>query len=126
MRNYLCCSWDYTAGLPGKQKACTEQSEENSCSETEKLLRGMRQTCRETWEKAIWVHHITEEHVSGLLPINSFVIVGAIKKLDLLKGGWTWEVTGDSWMHGQEEVHSCCACNRNQLRDLGHTMLWLI
>lgn len=52
------------------------------------------------------------------------MIVGSIKKLDLLEGGWTWEVTGDSWMHGQEEVHSCCACNRNQLTGHGsHIML---
>lgn len=72
------------------------------------------------------MYHITEEQMSGFLPINSFVIVGAIKKLDFLKGGWTWEVTGDSWMHGQEEVHSCCACNRNQLMGPGsHIMLWL-
>lgn len=63
---------------------------------------------------------------AGFLPIDSFVIVGAIKKLDLLEGGWTWEVTGDSWMHGQEEVHSCCTCNRNQLTGPGsHIMLWL-
>lgn len=62
---------------------------------------------------------ITEEHVSGFLPINSFMIVGSIKKLDLLEGGWTWEVTSDCWMHGQEEVHSCCACNRNELMGPG-------
>lgn len=108
------------------RKHALSNSKENSCSETEKLLRGTRGTYRKTREKATWVYHITEEQVSGFLPINSFVIVGAIKKLDLLKGGWTWEVTGDSWMHGQEEVHSCCACNRNQLTGPGsHIMLWL-
>lgn len=113
-------------GYQENRKHALSSSKENSCSETAKLLRGMRGTYRETLEKKSWVHLTTEEHVSGFLPINSFVIVGAIKKLDLFKGGWTWEVTGDSWVHGQEEVHSCCACNRNQLTGPGsHIMLWL-
>lgn len=97
---------------------------ENSCSGIETLLGWLKWTYRETQEKTTWVHLITEEHASGFLPIDSFMVVGSIKKLDLLEGGWTGEVTGDSWMHGQEEVHSCCACNRNQLTGRGsHIML---
>lgn len=98
-------------------------SNENSCSEIEKLLRWLSWTYREIQQKKRCVHLITEEHVSAFLPINSFMIVGSIKKLDLLKRGWTWEVTGDSWMHGQEEVHSCCACNRNELMGPGSHMM---
>lgn len=80
----------------------------------------------QTEKKTTWVHlyHKNTGFLTGFLPINSFMIVGSIKKLDLLEGGWTWEVTGDSWMHGQEEVHSCCTCNRNQLTGPGsHIML---
>lgn len=99
-------------------------SNENSCSGTEELLGWLKRTYGETWEKTTWAHLITEEDASGFLPIDSFMIVGSIKKLDLLEGGWTWKVTGDSWMHGQEEVHGCCACNRNQFTGPGsHIML---
>jgi len=69
---------------------------------------------RETREKTTRACLTTAAHAPGFLPINSFVIVGSVKKLDLLEGGRTWEVTGDSWVHGQEEVHGRCACNRNQ------------
>ena len=48
------------------------------------------------------------------------MIVGPIKKLDLLKSGWTWEVTGDSWMHGQEEMHSGFLRSHNE--ELGETI----
>lgn len=96
-------------------------SNEKKESEMERLLRGLRCTYRHIQDKTVQVQLMIEEHTSGFLPVNSFMIVGPIKKLDLLKSGWTWEVTGDSWMHGQEEMHSCCACNRNKLVGPTHT-----
>lgn len=95
---------------------------ENKQSEMEKLLIGLRWTHRNIQDKTIQMQLMTEEHTSGFLPINSFMIVGSIKKLNLLKSGWTWEVTGDSWMHGQEEMHSCCACNRNKIAGTTHNV----
>ena len=61
-------------------------------SEMERLLRGLRCTYRHIQDKTVQVQLMIEEHTSGFLPVNSFMIVGPIKKLDLLKSGWTWEV----------------------------------
>lgn len=40
-------------------------------------------------------------------PVNSFLVVVGVKKLDFLISLWAGEITGDGGMHEQEEIKCC-------------------
>lgn len=51
-------------------------------------------------------------------PVNAFVIVVAVKKLDLLEGLRAGVVAAQVWVHAQEQIEGCGACGEEgQLRE---------